>query len=138
MTIALPAHSERRFGVDLSKPVLYSFAVILCALIVLPMSWLLLYSLTDAKGAFTLANFYRLFTESSFIDPLITTFILATSSAFICCAVAAPMGWLVARTDLPYGGVIRALVTASFVPPPFLPPIASDLLPPPTITPSPN
>ena len=53
----------------------------LCVLIVLPLSWLLLYSLTDAKGAFTLANFYRLFTESSFYDPLVTTFIIATSSA---------------------------------------------------------
>jgi hypothetical protein len=37
MTIALPARAERRFGIDVSKPVLYSFAVILCALIILPM-----------------------------------------------------------------------------------------------------
>jgi len=108
--------------------VLYGFAVILCLLIVLPLSWLLLYSVTDAKGAFTLNNFYRLFTESSFYDPLVTTFILATSSAFICCAVAAPMGWLVARTDLPFSAIIRALVTASFVTPPFLGAIAWELL----------
>src|SRR5215831_15227340 len=128
MTVALPAQAERRFGIDLSKPVLYSFAAILLMLIVLPMSWLVLYSLTDAQGSFTLANFYRLFTESSFIDPLITTFILATSSAIICCAVAAPMGWLVARTDLPFSGTIRALVTASFVTPPFLGAIAWELL----------
>ena len=40
-------------------------------------------------------------TDATFIDPLITTLILATSSAAICCAVAAPMGWLVARTDMP-------------------------------------
>ena len=129
MTIALPAHAERRrFGFDVSTPVLYVFAAILCVLIILPLSWLLLYSLTDPKGAFTLGNFYRLFTESSFYDPLVTTFILATSSAFICCAVAAPMGWLVARTDLPFAPVIRALVTASFVTPPFLGAIAWELL----------
>ncbi|MGA7312164.1 MAG: iron ABC transporter permease, partial [Pseudolabrys sp.] len=129
MTIALPARSERRgFGIDVSKPVLYGFAIILCLLIILPLSWLLLYSVTDAKGAFTLNNFYRLFTESSFYDPLVTTFILATSSAFICCAVAAPMGWLVARTDLPFSPIIRALVTASFVTPPFLGAIAWELL----------
>ena len=128
MTIALPAHAERRFGFDPTKPVLYSFAAILCVLIILPISWLLLYSLTDANGSFTLGNFYRLFTESSFVDPLITTFILATSSAIICCAVAAPMGWLVARTDLPFSGIIRALVTASFVTPPFLGAIAWELL----------
>ena len=129
MTIALPAQAARRgSGTDVSTAVLYTFAAILCALIVLPLSWLFVYSLTDAKGGFTLANFYRLFTESSFYDPLVTTFILATSSAFICCAVAAPMGWLVARTDLPFSHVIRALVTASFVTPPFLGAIAWELL----------
>ncbi len=41
---------------------------------------------TDQKGALTLGNFYRLFTEASFYEPFVTTFILATSSAFICCA----------------------------------------------------
>ena len=129
MTIALAARPERRsLGIDVSRPVLYIFAGVLCVLIVLPLSWLLMYSVTDGKGGFTLANFYRLFTESSFREPLVTTFILATSSAFICCAVAAPMGWLVARTDLPFSGVIRALVTASFVTPPFLGAIAWELL----------
>jgi iron(III) transport system permease protein len=128
MTLALPAHRERGIRFDATKPVLYGFAAILCVLIVLPLSWLFIYSLTDQKGALTLANFYRLFTESSFYDPLVTTFILATSSAAICCAVAAPMGWLVARTDLPFSSVIRALVTASFVTPPFLGAIAWELL----------
>ncbi|HEY6831742.1 MAG TPA: iron ABC transporter permease [Pseudolabrys sp.] len=129
MTIALPARAERRgFGIDLSKPVLYLFAAILLVLIILPLSWLLIYSFSDAKGAFTLLNFYRLFSESSFFDPLVTTFIIATTSAAICCAVAAPMGWLVARTDLPFGGIVRALVTASFVTPPFLGAIAWELL----------
>jgi len=129
VTIALAVRAERRsLGIDISRPVLYIFAGVLCVLIVLPLSWLLMYSVTDGQGGFTLANFYRLFTESSFREPLVTTFILATSSAFICCAVAAPMGWLVARTDLPFSGVIRALVTASFVTPPFLGAIAWELL----------
>ena len=122
------APAPRKFGVDISKPVLYVFAAVLCVLIVLPLSWLILYSFTDAQGALTLANFYRLFTESTFLEPLIATFIIATSSATICCAVAAPMGWLVARTDLPFSSVVRALVTASFVTPPFLGAIAWELL----------
>src|SRR5262249_24868218 len=57
-----------------------------------------------------------------------TTLILAFSSAAICCVVAAPMGWVVARTDVPLRGTIRALVTASFVTPPFLGAIAWELL----------
>jgi iron(III) transport system permease protein len=129
MTLAIPATpAPRKFGIDVSKPVLYGVAAVLVLLIVLPLSWLFFYSLTDGKGALTLANFYRLFSESSFREPLITTFIIATSSAFICCAVAAPMGWLVARTDLPFSSMIRALVTASFVTPPFLGAIAWELL----------
>ncbi len=128
MTIALPARRERRFRIDMSKPVLYGFAAVLLVLIALPLSWLFIYSLSDQKGALTLANFYRLFTESSFYDPLATTFILAISSALICCAVAAPMGWLVARTDLPFASTVRSLVTASFVTPPFLGAIAWELL----------
>jgi iron(III) transport system permease protein len=122
------APPPRKFAVDLSAPVLFGFAAALCVLIILPLSWLFLYSFTDAKGALTLGNFYRLFTESTFLEPLITTFIIATSSAIICCAVAAPMGWLVARTDLPFSSVVRALVTASFVTPPFLGAIAWELL----------
>ena len=129
MTIAIPAAPPpRKYGIDFTKPVLYGVAAILVVLIVLPLSWLFLYSFTDAKGSLTLMNFYRLFTESTFLEPLMTTFIIATSSAVICCLVAAPMGWLVARTDLPYSGVVRALVTASFVTPPFLGAIAWEVL----------
>jgi len=131
MTIALPstpASPQRKYGVDFTKPVLYGFAAVLCVLIVLPLSWLFFYSVTDGKGSVTLSNFIRLFTDPTFLDPLMTTFIVATCSAVICCAVAAPMGWLVARTDLPYSGIIRALVTASFVTPPFLGAIAWEVL----------
>ncbi len=119
----------RRFGgIDISAPVLYAFAALLCILIVLPLSWLFIFSLTDPKGGLTLANFARLFSETAFLEPLTATFIIAVSAAAICCGVAAPMGWLVARTDLPFSGVIRALVTASFVTPPFLGAIAWEIL----------
>ena len=67
-------------------------------------------------------------TDPVFVEPLITTLILATSSSIICCAFAAPMGWLVARTDMPLRRTVRALVTASFVTPPFLGAIAWELL----------
>ena len=129
MTIALPAQPGRRlFRFDISWPILIAFAAVLCVLIVLPMSWLVYFSVTDRDGAFTLANFAELITNPTFVDPLITTVIVATSSAIICCAVASPLGWLVARTDLPLRRTVRALVTASFVTPPFLGAIAWELL----------
>ena len=54
-----------------------------------PMSWLVYYAFTSPSGGITLSNFTRLFSESTFIDPLITTFVLATSTSVICCIVAA-------------------------------------------------
>ncbi len=129
MTIALPAQPARlRHKIDLSWPILLLFAALLCVLIILPMSWLIYYSFVDRSGAFTLDNFKKLVTDDTFVDPLITTVILATSSAIVCCLVAAPMGWLVARTDMPLRRTVRALVTASFVTPPFLGAIAWELL----------
>jgi len=116
------------FRLDLSWPILLLFSAALCLLILLPLSWLVYYSLHDRAGGFTLANFEQLVTDPIFLDPLLTTVILATSSAVICCVVAAPMGWLVARTDMPLRGTVRALVTASFVTPPFLGAVAWELL----------
>jgi iron(III) transport system permease protein len=131
VTIALPreaAVQRRGFRIDLSLPVLLTFAALLCVLIVLPMSWLVYYSVVDQAGTFTLGNFQRLLSEPEFVGPMLTTLILATTASVACCLVAAPMGWLVARTDLPFSGVVRALVTASFVTPPFLGAIAWELL----------
>src|SRR3954469_16376020 len=131
MTIALPAEAatpRMRHGIDLSWPILALFAAVLCVLILLPMSWLVYYSLVDRTGAFTLENFTRLASDPTFVDPLITTVIIASSASAICCVVAAPMGWLVARTDMPLRRTVRVMVTASFVTPPFLGAIAWELL----------
>ena len=129
MALAVPAPSPRLpFRFDLSWPILIGFAAALCLLILMPLSWLVYYSFHDRAGGFTLDNFAQLVTDPSFVDPLITTLILATSSAIVCCVVAAPMGWLVARTDMPLRRTVRALVTASFVTPPFLGAIAWELL----------
>ncbi len=127
MTIAGNIDTPRT-RIDWTKPVLWLFAAVMIVLIVLPMSWLVIYSVTDKANHLTLRNFVTLFTDPDFLDPLLTTAIIATSSALICCLVAAPMGWLVSRTDMPGRQTIRALVTASFVTPPFLGAIAWELL----------
>src|SRR6201990_3451775 len=114
--------------IDWTQPVLWLFALLLIALTRLPMSWLAVYSFTDKARHLTLQNFVTLFSDPDFLDPLLTTAIIATSSAIICCLIAAPMGWLVSRTDMPGRQTIRALVTASFVTPPFLGAVAWELL----------
>ncbi|HJZ43091.1 MAG TPA: iron ABC transporter permease [Hyphomicrobiaceae bacterium] len=113
---------------DVSGVVMAVFAAILCLLIVLPIAWLLVFALTDRAGHLTLANFRWVFTEPAFVEPLLTTFTIAISVSAICCLVAAPMGWIVARTDMPLRHTVRMLVMASFVTPPFLGAIAWELL----------
>src|SRR3954468_19402055 len=114
--------------IDWTKPVLSLVAFAMVVLIALPMSWLAIYAFSDRSRHPTLQNFITLFSDPDFLDPLLTTAIIATTSAVICCAVAAPIGWLVSRTDMPGRQLIRALVTASFVTPPFLGAVAWELL----------
>ena len=102
-------------------------AVVLCLLVALPIGWLGWYSVTDAGGQVTLANFVKLFTDASMRKPLVVTLQIALGSALAACVVATPLAWLVARTDLPWRRSIRALVTASFVTPPFLGAVAWEL-----------
>src|SRR4249920_591874 len=114
--------------IDWTKPVLWMFSAVLIALILLPMSWLAVFAFTTKARQPTLQNFITLFSDPDFLDPLLTTAVIATTSAAICCVVAAPISWLVSRTDMPGRQTIRALVTASFVTPPFLGAVAWELL----------
>jgi iron(III) transport system permease protein len=135
VTLALPTQlaDRRSIKIDFTWPVMFAFVALLCVLIVLPISWLIYYSVTMVDPAtqarsVTLDQFQTLFSDPEFVDPLITTVIIAVCSSIACCLVAAPMGWLVARTDMPMTRTIRALVTASFVTPPFLGAVAWEIL----------
>src|SRR6185437_5224884 len=126
-TTTITTTTAPKSRIDWTKPVLWLFALVLVALILLPLTWLAVYSFTDKARHPTLQNFVTLFSDPDFLDPLLTTAIIAVSSAAICCVVAAPISWLVSRTDMPGRQTIRALVTASFVTPPFLGAVAWEL-----------
>jgi iron(III) transport system permease protein len=103
-------------------------ALVLAALVAMPIGWLAWYSVTDGAGRLTGANFARLVTDPAMRKPLVITLQIALGAALGSCAVAVPLAWLVSRTDLPIRGAIRAMVTASFVTPPFLGAVAWELL----------
>jgi iron(III) transport system permease protein len=129
VTIAITRPRERvTRHFDLSIPVLAVLALFLCGLVLLPLGWLAWYSITDKDGALTLGNFVRLASDPTFVAPYLTAVEIATAVAAGACAAALPLAWLVARTDLPLRRTIRALVTASFVTPPFLGAIAWEIL----------
>jgi iron(III) transport system permease protein len=94
--------------------------VLLAVLVLLPMFWLVVTSLRDADKAFTFEHYRHLFVDPAFIKPLVTTLWTSAAVGALCVAAAAPMAWLVARTDLPLKRGLRMLILASFVTPPFI------------------
>lgn len=116
----------RRF--DPSMLLFGLIALALCVLVVLPLAWLAWFAVTTDQGHLTGAHFVRLVTDPTLFRPMQVTLVIALLSAGGAAAVAVPLAWLVARTDVPFRGPIRALVTASFVTPPFLGAVAWELL----------
>ena len=71
------------------------------------MGWLVYYGVTDKGGASSLEISQRLVSDADALHPFITTFVSRRRRAAIGCAVAAPLGWLVARTDMPLRRTVR-------------------------------
>jgi iron(III) transport system permease protein len=95
-------------------------ALLLAALVLLPLFWLGVTSFRDDAGAPTLAHYRQLIVDPAFVRPLWTTLWTSAAVGIACVAAAAPMAWLVARSDLPGKRWWRTLILASFVTPPFL------------------
>jgi iron(III) transport system permease protein len=94
--------------------------VLLAGLVLLPLFWLTVTSLSDDAKHFTLAHYRHFLDDQSFVKPLVTTLWTSAAVGVLCVLAAAPMGWLVARTQLPFKRLFRVLILASFVTPPFL------------------
>jgi iron(III) transport system permease protein len=104
---------------DRSIPVWITTAVTLVLLMILPLGWLAWVSVSSEHGV-TLANYVRVFGDPHLQKALWNTIVLAFWVGTASLAVGAPMAWLTGRTDLPGKRLIRALIMASFVTPPFL------------------
>ncbi len=94
--------------------------LLLAALVLLPLFWVALTSVRDDAKIFTLAHYRQLFVDPAFVRPLWTTLWTSAAVGLGCVAAAAPMAWLVARTDLPGKRWWRTFILASFVTPPFI------------------
>jgi len=105
---------------DPTVPFSIGMALLLAALVLLPLYWLGYTSFTDDARHFTLAHYHRLAVDRSFLEPFWVTLWTSAAVGLLCVAFAAPMAWLVARTDLPGKRLLRMLVLASFATPAFL------------------
>jgi len=119
LTVTVRPRPSRLEGLDRSAPVWIIAAAALLLLMLLPLGWLG-YLSVSGDGGLTLAHYARVFTDARLQKALWNTVVLAFWSALLSLAIGAPMAWLTARTDLPGKRVIRGLVMASFVTPPFL------------------
>lgn len=104
---------------DRAVPVWLLAALILVVLMLLPLGWLVWVSVSSDSGP-TLAHYARAFTDVQLGRALWNTLVMAVWVGLASLAVGAPMAWLTARTDLPGKPLIRSLILASFVTPPFL------------------
>jgi iron(III) transport system permease protein len=111
---------SRARSLDWTAPFSGVALALLATLVLLPMSWLAVTSLRDDTGHFTLEHYRQLVTDPTFVRPFVTTLWISAAVGIACVATAAPMGWLVSRADLPGKRLLRLLVLASFVTPPFL------------------
>ena len=102
-----------------SLPVWLLAALLVALLILLPLAWLVVLSLSTGAGA-GLASYRAALTDPQLGKALWNTVVLAFWVGVFSLAIGAPMAWLTARTDLPGKRTIRALMLASFVTPPFL------------------
>ncbi len=114
------AAPSRSRSLDWTAPFSGLAVALLAALVLLPLWWLAVTSIRDDAGRLTLAHYRTLVTEPEFLRPFVTTLWISAAVGIACVATAAPMAWLAARTDLPAKRLLRLLVLASFVTPPFL------------------
>ena len=104
---------------DRSIVVWIGAALVLVVLMALPLGWLAWLSVSGETGA-TLAHYRDVFADPALQKALWNTIVLAFWTGLVSVAIGAPLAWLTARTDVPGRGLIRGLVLASFVTPPFL------------------
>jgi iron(III) transport system permease protein len=102
-----------------SLPVWAAAVLALVFLMALPLGWLGYVSVSSEGGA-TLAHYRQVLGNAALQKALWNTIVLAFWVGLASIAVGAPLAWLTARTDVPARGLIRGLVLASFVTPPFL------------------
>lgn len=98
-----------------------ALAGILVLLIVNPLLHLLLMSFTDKDtGSLTLANYATAFGSPRYLIAYGNSLVLGVCVGALSIVFGVPLAWAVSRTDMPCKGIVKILVLATFVTPPFL------------------
>jgi len=123
------AYLQRFRTFDPTTLLWWGLAAILIVLVVLPLARLVAGSLIDpATGALTLANFAAAYGRPRYLVALGHSVMLGMAVTAVCVAIAIPMAWAVARTDMPGKTLVRVLTLGAFITPPYLGALAWILL----------
>lgn len=122
MTAPSLALARRRGGrPDFGAAVWIALALVLVALIANPLVNLLSMSLHGADGGgWTLRNYATAFGSRRYLGAYGNSLLLGLCVAATCALLGVPMAWAVSRTDMPCKALVRLMVLATFVTPPFL------------------
>jgi iron(III) transport system permease protein len=90
-------------------------------LVVSPIARLLMSSFQSTDtGAFTLANYATAYGNLRGLTALGNSLLYAAEVTVLCAALAVPMAWGVARTDMPGKSFVRVMIFGAFITPPYL------------------
>ncbi len=116
-----PAPGRTAGWLDPSRPTWGIAAAVLTLMVIVPLAWIVVASAhADLDNRLTLANYVEAFTRTIYLEPIRNSLILASLVSVLAVASGTVVAWAVGRTDMPGRAVIRMLVFAAFVTPPFL------------------
>ncbi|SJZ50872.1 iron(III) transport system permease protein [Enhydrobacter aerosaccus] len=129
---ALPttaASSPRTRAWDSAWLIWIAIIAILFFLVVSPFVQLIATSFRSAdSGAFTLTNYAAAYGRERYVEALFNSLELGAAAALLAGVFAVPLAWAVSRTNMPCRGLVRMLVLATFITPPYTGAVAWILL----------
>ena len=117
---ALAGMSQRWRHLDKSFWVWIVAIAVLVFLVVNPLARLLVVSLQDDGGAFTLANYGTAYHNIRHLEALGHSLLLGLGSAVTCLAFGLPLAWALSRTDMPCKPLVWIAILGTFIIPPYL------------------
>jgi ABC-type spermidine/putrescine transport system permease subunit I len=87
---------------------------LVAGLLAVPVGWLFTLSVVDGNGAFTVANFTRIWTEGAYVDIFIATFEISALVTFICVLLGYPLAFCLSQLPQRWSGILLLGVLIPF------------------------
>jgi iron(III) transport system permease protein len=102
--------------------------LLLAYLILFPSVVLMLESVRDSAGRWTLAWYVQVYSTAGNYQALVNSLILGAGSAAFATLLGTLLAWIVVRTDTPFRGLLEVAALVPFICPPFIGALAWTLL----------